>query len=301
MIKAVEGLKPIDAVGLLARATLSLSYLDNATGTVREGEETLRRRIVEEVRSRLGLAGDDYTESAIERMGDVLDAETDALLAPPDTNSALTRLAERGDLPSDLYEIDIIPTVADQLGKRFALEKEVIETTIRAPTVEQHFGPARGPHEPAMISLFLRTFRTRWPYKDFSMLVAGGRDGFRLQVHQAWRIYPARVNVAGLATLVDWLRRFAEVYGAKIEIDGKEDNFFLFVNGNVPNSMKWQVPPKTTYVISRFFRRDPITNAEQSALVVAVNVNKYLGTLDELGVKREDILDEFVPAPRARE
>jgi len=301
MIKALEGLNPIEAVGLLARATLSLGYIDNPTTTPLKGEESLRRRVIDEVRSRLGLATDDNTATAIERMAEVLDAESDGLLAPPDTTSALIRLAERGDLPSDLYEINVIPSIVDMLGKRFTLEKEIIETTIRAPTMEQHFGPDRRPHEPAMISLFLRTFRTKWPLKDFVMLVAGGRDGFRLHVHQAWRIYPARVNVAGLVTPVDWLRRFANSYGAKVEIDGKKDNFFLFVNAKVPDKMKWEVPPNRKYIISRFFRRDPTTGGEQSALIVAVDAMKYLETLDALGVRREDIIDEFVPAIKPRD
>ena len=48
---------------------------------------------------------------------------SDRLLAPPDTESALARLAERGDFPSDLYEINIIANVADIYGNRFDLEK----------------------------------------------------------------------------------------------------------------------------------------------------------------------------------
>jgi len=301
MIKALEGLDPIEAVGLLSRAALYLGYVNDQTTTALHEEEVIREMVIDEVRSRLGLAADDYTPDALEQMAEVLDAESDKLIAPPDTNSALIRLAERGDLPSDLYEINIISNVVDLLGKRFPLEKEIIETTIRAPTIEQHYGPARRPQEPAMISLFLKTFRTRWPLKDFTMLVAGGREGFRLHVHQAWRIYPTRVNVAGLSTPVDWLRRFAGVYGANIEIEGKKDNFFLFTNGRVPDRMKWELPPHRQFIISRFFQRDAITGREQSALIIAVDIGKYLNTLDELGVRREDVLEGFVPAPKPRD
>ena len=225
-------------------------------------------------------------------------SESDQLIAAPDTEAALLRLAERGDLPSDLYEIKIIPNIADALGKRFPLEKEIIETTIRAPTTEQHFGPARGQHEPAMISLFMRNFRTRWPLKDFFMLVAAKREGFLLHIHQAWRIYPQIIDVSGLATPVDWLKRFADFYGAKIEIQGEKANFFMFLEGGIPSEMKWEVPPPKKLLISRFSQQDPITHADQAALIVAIDIYKYLDTLDDLGVRRQDFLDGFVPPPR---
>ena len=221
------------------------------------------------------------------------------LLPPPDTNAALIRLAERGDLPSDLYEINIIPNIVNLHGKHFGLEKDIIETTVRAPSIEQHFGPAQRPHEPAMVSLFLRSFQTRWPLKDFVMLVAAKRDGFRLDVHQAWRIYASRVDIAGVERPVDWLRRFADRYGADVEIAGTKAHFFLFTSGQAPNSVTLATGrKKRTIMISRFAQNDPISGVEQSALVVAIDVDKYTTMLNELRVKREDFFDKFVPAPR---
>ncbi len=217
------------------------------------------------------------------------EGKSDQLIAAPDTEAALLRMAERGDFPN----------IVDALGRRFLLEKDVIETTIRAPTTEQHFGRARGQHEPAMISLFLRNFRTRWPLKDFFMVVAAQRDGFLLHVHQAWRIYPSIIDVLGLTTPVDWLERFADVYGATVEIQGEKAKFFMFLEGNIPPDVKWDQPPHKKLLISRFSRLNPITHAEQAALVVAIDIHKYLKTLDDLGVKRKDFLESFVPAPRA--
>lgn len=42
------------------------------------------------------------------------------------------------------------------------------------------------------------------------------------------------------------------------------------------------------------------TAVEKSALVVAIDIPKYRAVIDELGVRREDILDRFVPAPKAK-
>ena len=151
---------------------------------------------------------------------------------------ALARLAERGDLPSDLYEINIIKNVSDIHGSNYQLEKALIETTIRDFTQEQHYGPPRKPHDPAMISLFVRSFRTKWLLKNFVMLVAAKREGFKLHVHQAWRIYPSKVNMAGAGSPVNLLQRFSDVYGAEIEMNGKMGHFFLFSTTPAPATFK---------------------------------------------------------------
>jgi hypothetical protein len=298
MIKAVQSIDPTRAAGLLARAALSVGYLNNP---LVESESDLFARVVEEARSQLGIGINDNDPETIERIADFLDEESDKLLQPPDTKSAIDRLAERGDLPSDLYEINIIPNVQDVYGKGFSLEKEIIETTIRAPTLEQHYGPPRGLYEPSMISLFVRTFRTTWPLKDFSVIVAAQRRGLILDVHQAWRVYPQKVNLQGAKTPVDWLRKFADSYGAELEVQGKRGHFFLIAEGPIPNSFSFRPPEsrkERLYVISRFAQKDLSSGIEKSALILAIDADKYRSTLDELGVRRENILDRFVPAPR---
>lgn len=303
MIKAIESLDRMVAAGLLAQAALSVGYLDDPSG---QPKPELLSKVIEEARGRLGLQEDDNSPEAFERIADFLDQESDKLLAPPNTESALVRLAERGDLPSDLYEINIIPNVVDVYRKGFPLEKEIIETTIRSPTLEQHYGSSGKPHEPVMISLFVRSFRTKWPLRDFSVVVAGQRSGFRLDVHQAWRIYPWKVKLDGVVTPVDWLRRFADYYGAEIEVEGRRGHFFLLAEGVIPEMVTLHNLPnrpgrETGTMVSRFVQKEFHSGVERSALIVAIDIFKYRATLDELGVRREDILDRFVPAPRARE
>jgi hypothetical protein len=156
-----------------------------------------------------------------------------------------------------------------------------------------------------MISLFLRPFRTRWPVKDFSVIVAAQRDGFQLHVHQAWRVYPWIVKLDGAETPIDWLHKFADHYGFEIEVEGKKGYFFLTAQGHVPDTMK--VPqrvakrPEPTAIVSRFTQRDPLTGLEISALIVAIDIQKYLSTIEQWGVRREDILERFVPPPSARD
>lgn len=260
-------------------------------------------KIIAEARTCLALTPDDNRSETFEKIADFLDQELDELLSPPDTSAALLRLAERGDLPSDLYKIDITQNIADVYRKNFFLEKDIIETTIRAPTLEQHYGPPRGPLEPSMLSLFMRSFKTKWPIKNFRMVVAGQRDGFKLHVHQAWRVYPWEVSLEGVVTPVDYLRRFAEHYGAEIEIEGKKGHFFLLADGPIPNTVKFRQRVdrgrEESALITRFAQYDSKTGVEKSALVVAIDIPKYRAVIDELGVGRQDILDRFVPAPKA--
>jgi hypothetical protein len=209
MIQAVKSFDPISAAGVLARAALSVGYVDHPVGGTTKADEHLIARVIEEARTQLGLSVDDNDPDSFEKIADLLDAEAEKLAAPRNTESALFRLAERGDLPSDLYEINILPNVVDVYRKDFPLEKDIIETTIRSPTLEQHYGAKRKPNEPVMISLFLKSFRTTWPLKNFWMIVAAQRVGLRLDVHQAWRVYSSAVKLDGAKTPIDWLRSFA--------------------------------------------------------------------------------------------
>jgi hypothetical protein len=306
MIQALKSFDPISAAGVLARAALSVGYVDDPVGGTTKVDEDLIARVIEEARTQLGLSVDDNDHDSFDKIADLLDAEAEKLATARNTESALFRLAERGDLPSDLYEINIIQNVMDVYRKGFPLEKEIIETTIRSPTLEQHYGPKRKPNEPAMISLFLKSFRTTWPLKNFWMIVAAQRVGLRLDVHQAWRIYPSAVKLDGAKTPIDWLRSFADAYGFEIEVDGKRGHFFLWAHGPIPDSLSFKPPiskkptatPELRAQISRFTDRDPTTQIETAAFILAIDVEKYLKTIKEMNVRRADILERFVSKPR---
>jgi hypothetical protein len=102
MIQAVKSFDPISAAGVLARAALSVGYVDHPVGGTTKADEHLIARVIEEARTQLGLSVDDNDPDSFEKIADLLDAEAEKLAAPRNTESALFRLAERGDLPSDL-------------------------------------------------------------------------------------------------------------------------------------------------------------------------------------------------------
>ena len=293
----LENLDTRTALGVLARAALAVEDEANPDAkAILDSEKTIRATILQEARQHLGIHQDDYSPETIEKLSDYLDQESDRLAGVPDTNAALKRLAERGDLPSDLYEIRIVEPIRDFHGAKFSLEKHLIEATIRSPTKEQHFGAESNFDEPALISLFARQFKTPFPYKDFTMLVAAQRDGLVLNVHQAWRIYPVildELDIGRVENLVELLRRFADSYGFDVQIDGKQSHFFLRLDKLAPLQIRVDMPHgKSKYItVSQFLQRDRHTGHQFSALVVAVDLQQYRKTLNKMNLKLKDILN----------
>ena len=298
MMKVLEALEPQAAAGVLAGAASWLAFAEPAPELVPLAEANLQSAVLAEARHHLGIAAEDVSPEAIERITDLLDEESDRLLDPPETEAALSRLAERGDLPSDLYQLEYLPNVVNLYGKGFDLENEIISLAVKDPDMEQHYGPNKGDRQPSMISLFLRTFRTKWPFKDFVAIVVGQRSGFKFVIHQAWRVFTSKIDIAGLETPIDWLRRFSEYFGKPVDVGGQTGSFFLFLDKAIPNNIKLEQSKYETY-LSRFAQNDPVTGKETSALVGSINSSRYMAMYKEMRVRRDEMLN--LPIPKTNE
>jgi hypothetical protein len=295
MIDALGKLDKQTAVGVLARAALALDGDGNPAAEARiEGEESLRAALWQEARGHLGIGPEDRRPEAIEQVGEWLDDLSEQIIGSPDTQSALTRLADRGDLPSDLYDIRIVQNVLNIYEDDSALQSKLIQETIRAPDVEQHYGLPQGKDVPAMISLFSRSFRTPWPFKDFTVLVGAQRgDGAILHVNQAWKVYPSIVPTKGAGKdLVKVLERFADVYGEDITLGGRRGRFFVFANEPVPQDFSVNIGRRRRgrINISGFAQTDPENGKERAALVLAVDVYRYQADLKRMAVREDQIV-----------
>lgn len=81
MIDILQSLDKRAAIGALARAALSLDGLNNPAAQAKlDDEATIRERILAVARERAGLAPEDNSAEALERIGDVLDEAADRLL-----------------------------------------------------------------------------------------------------------------------------------------------------------------------------------------------------------------------------
>ena len=291
MIDALQHLDRKTAVGVLARAALSLGGDGNpASKMIIDNEGRFRKELIAAARSQLGLSSYDNSDDALEKIGDFLDQQSDDLVGPSDMEAALRRLAESGTLPSDMYEIQIALNVEDWSPKNYDLEKELIEATIRQPDQEQHFARSSRVSEPSLVSLFYRQFRTKYPFKDFSLLVVASRSGLILNVAQAWRIYPALLDTSRASSLVDVLRMFANEYGARMQWQGKSGSFFLTVEREVTKDFVIEFVPANRDQRVGFAQvtqhQDGNTTA---ALVVFIDLTRYHAMLDRMEVERSQI------------
>jgi DNA repair protein RadC len=90
-----DGLPPAVAAGLLARTALALANRrmgGREPPCYLEGEEELRARIVDEIRSRVGLSLDDHSPEALLSIEDAIDEETEQFADPVDYDAAFSRL-----------------------------------------------------------------------------------------------------------------------------------------------------------------------------------------------------------------
>ncbi len=273
------------AAGILARAAIAVETGQEYRKPIVENERDLQLALIAEARAKLGIRADDNRPEVVNKIGAFLDDASERVSKKPDDASAIERLVERGDLPSDLYEIKIGSNVRDFFGKKFEREKELIEVTVRRPSKEQHFGVQRDPNAPRLVSLFARDFKTPYPAKNFTLLVVGQRGKGRiLNVFMAWRVYPSVVDVSGATDLIDMLRRFAEVYGVDFKLGEERGKFFLTTSQNVPKTVQVIGSPrgaKRTITLTHFFQHNSATQVVNS-LVMAIDLTLYRKTLDRL-------------------
>lgn len=291
MISCLRDFDNITAAGILARAALSLCDQWNpaATASKLTNEIEIRNKVISNIRGTLGIKQSDTSPMALERIADALDIESDALIGEPNINDALERLSNKGELPSDLFEVDIIPNIKDVYEKRFDAEREIIEKTIKLPDNEQHYGPPSNSEGPYLISLFSKFFPNKYPRNSYTMLVAGERSGLKLTVHQAWRIYPDLVCLNEEGDLVDMLHRFADKFGAEIDFNGKKGHFFL--NFDIPENERWQkitLPAaagnkQKNIMFSYFMQKNLSGSSKKAALLVAIDLVKYRKILKSRG------------------
>lgn len=294
MISSLSRFDNITAAGILARAAIYLEDKDNpAAANKFPHESSIRESILNDIRKTLGISPDDMSNEALDKVGDALDNECDVLLGEANDHETLLRLSNKGELPSDLYEINIALNINDFFGKKYDVEKKLIEKTIRLPDNEQHYGPPENPGDPFLISLFAKHFPNKYPNNSFTMLVAGERNGTLLTIHQAWRIYKDSICLEGNTDLVDMLRRFAEKFGSEIIFNGKKGHFFL--TGDVPNNspLKYEIvlidsehkPKKkrAEVVSTHFIQNRPSGSSQQAALIIAIDLIKYKRLLKSHG------------------
>jgi hypothetical protein len=128
-----------------------------------------------------GLSADLSDQNARDKLSDALDEEAETLDLPVDFDAALTRLSERGELPSDVFDVVVYESLREVYGDGMKEEHQNILLTVRSSEAEEHFGPSISPDRPALVSLLGRRFPAHPRRAGFYHLVAGERS-FRRRV-----------------------------------------------------------------------------------------------------------------------
>ena len=154
-----EGLASVEAAGLLARTALAVSH-ERMGGcepsAYLEGEKELRIRIVDAVRSRLGVSSDDHSPEALLSVEDALDAEIEAIAEPPNLEAAMVRVLKLLEpTSSDGFGASAGSTAADEhVDTRKLLEQHPLFGRLKAQELDRLLILMRGGRYPRGTVLF---------------------------------------------------------------------------------------------------------------------------------------------------
>jgi len=275
--------------GLLARTALSLTdNLSKNQKSIVENENVLMLQIIDEIASNNNL-NKESTED-IKKIIDIIDKEIDDIENIRNQKETLLRLAEKAELPSDLYDIVVIPNIRDFYGNKFELEEKRIKETVKNPDKELHYGPPDTSDQPFLISLFSRYYEDEYPRNSFTLLVVGQRDKMKMVIHQVWRIYSDIVPDVKIVSLIDLLQIFANKYGIEMELNNQTGKFFLSDTSSINKTFNIKVLPHldknnhpipTSFTFSHFVQHKPSSLMKQASLLVAIDLDKYKKLLKE--------------------
>jgi hypothetical protein len=200
-------------------------FLDVGVEQLRE----LQDSVLSEIRDRLKLS---TTQETAESRRKVLEFLIKEISAPVTSGKrgeqARMRLGQQGDLRPDLYQIKL-GDFRHELEKR-GIRRSHIEDALHRPHGLQHLLPEkiRSGEFPAL-SLYIKHHGELQSPDRFTLLVQAQREGDRLTINSAWRIYHVDVDLSKVHEPVDILRAFVDVYGLYCRVGNSAPaKFFLY-------------------------------------------------------------------------
>ncbi|MEO5375116.1 MAG: hypothetical protein H7840_12670 [Alphaproteobacteria bacterium] len=247
-----------------------------------ENEMFLRDRVLAHLRATLGLAEDDDSPEALEKLSDALDVEAEKLVPDTDEEAALRRLSEKCLLTSDQYDLEFnAPLLNIVWGKSAKREQKLARQTVRRPHFETQYGPAGDKPEPDMVSIFARWYKEQ--KQSFLLFVDGSRYGAVFRVMHIWRIYPDEVTFRPDDGLIDIMRAFAEAYGVEMTQGGVTGKFIEYAKlgpGEPPGGF---LPGRPDLLKSGFSRTHPVTGEVELVFSSFIDVARYKASMTRHG------------------
>jgi hypothetical protein len=180
MLQSLADVDPVRGAGLLAR--MWLRFADGHPWSdgepISDDQKALEERVLGELRGRLGISAQDASADAVRRLMAALSEEADAFDRDIDEDAALDRQGDAGELPSDLYVVEIDRDAAERPIQPIALTRALIEAVVRWPDAERH-------HREPPASEFIVWLPRDTGVQTMALYVRGLRRGRRLSVTRA--------------------------------------------------------------------------------------------------------------------
>lgn len=200
-------------------------------------------------------------------------------------DDARKRLGTAGRLAPQNYRI----AFADKFSQP-GVTKANAEDAIRNAIQVQHFNPTAdrtgdGPLDD--VSLFVREVATT-STRPFVVLVVAMRKADKLTVHEAWRVYPALVDLSEAKDPVDFLRAFANHYGFPVVVGNRAPALFIehdtvpLLGNKAPLVQALTGQSKSPFALTAMVRNSTLGVAEV-ALAYCIDITRYEADLRTMG------------------
>ncbi|MGI9066519.1 MAG: hypothetical protein ACR2HX_08950 [Pyrinomonadaceae bacterium] len=294
-LPSLSGENPADIEGILANLTLGLLPSPVVSGSESELPPVLRARLIHDLRIRLRLKRDDNSPEAMSKIYDYLAKEIGRIaLANVDIKEIKSRLGQRGDLASTLYQIEFTPQFVEGYERR-GVNRTDVERTLQAPDRVDHIVPTGlGMHPDKATSLYVKLFHNKsTPSNTFSLLVACERVGYVQRVGHAWRIFHSDVDLSATKTAIDVLRAFLDKYGITITVGEKTDHFFWYERVPIKSNAKTDIlkfdRPENVDMEVTFQRGLIIDGTLEIVYAFAINNTAYEADLLKHGIRTKPL------------
>jgi len=279
MIQALKTYNKSFAEGMLARTSFFLDD-DPMLRTLKpiENEDAIRNNVITEICKNLNIPSVSYNKQAVlDYLDDELEKSTK--LEDKTEKEILNRLSARGELPTDLYTVNIQNTIATKKFQNIFKKNEALITeTIKKPDMTYNFGANY------CASIFAKFYKGKYEYNSFFLLVVGKREGLTFIVNQVWQLYNDMVSGNSFNNALDLLKHFVENFGVEVDFQGEISKFFINVIAkdekefNIrinENKLKEFEKKRSGFITYHYIGQVPDSN-DKYIIFFAIDTEKYM-------------------------
>lgn len=279
MIQALKTYDKSFAEGMLARTSFFIDD-DPMLRTLKpiENEDTIRNNVITEICKNLNIPSVSYNKQAVlDYLDDELEKSTK--LEEKTEKEILNRLSARGELPTDLYTINIQNTIAiKKFQNIFKKNEALITETIKKPDMAYNFGANY------CASIFTKFYKEKYEYNSFFLLVVGKREGLTFIVNQVWCLFNDMVSGNSFNNALELLKYFVENFGVEVDFHGRTSKFFIdaiaknekeFNIRMDRNKLKESEKKRSGFIAYHYIGHDPDNN-DNFIIFFAIDTEKYM-------------------------